>query len=61
MNMEELRESYPRAASYIEEAVNDHDEEWVLNNYNKVIQLGDIISFHDKEELPFSIQQNTRR
>jgi len=53
MNMKELRESYPRATSYIEEAVDDHDEKWVLNNYTKVMQLGVMMSVPDKEELRF--------
>jgi hypothetical protein len=37
MSMEELRESYPRATLYIEEAVNGHGEEWVLDNYIKLM------------------------
>lgn len=53
MRMEELRESYPEAASYIEKAVDDHSERWVLDNYNKVMQLGVMMPVPDKEELPF--------
>lgn len=51
---DELAEKHPEAAPLIREAVADHDEDWVIKNYNpKISSLGVVLSTPDVEELPF--------
>lgn len=47
-------QTYPEAAAYIWDAVDEHGEEWVLDHYyEKLYPLGRVIPMPDKEELPF--------
>jgi hypothetical protein len=49
-----LADEYPEAAPYIEDAVETHGEEWVLENYYiELYPLAQLMSMPDKEELPF--------
>lgn len=51
---DELQEEYPEAAPYIQKAINEHGEDWVIENYHpKISQLGVIMDVPDVEELPF--------
>ena len=51
---DELEERYPEAAPFIREAVAEHDEDWVIENYHpRVAQLGLVMAVPDLEELPF--------
>lgn len=52
--IEDLEEEYPEAAPYILEAVEEHGEEWVIENYfPKIAQLGVVMDIPPIEELPF--------
>lgn len=52
--VEDLEEEYPEAAPYILEAVEEHGEDWVIENYfPKISQLGAVMSVPSVEELPF--------
>jgi hypothetical protein len=45
---------YPEAAPYIQDAVDEHGEDWVLENYYKEIYpLTQVMAVPEKEELPF--------
>lgn len=49
-----LTENYPEAAPYIEEAVSEHGEEWVLEHYyERLYPLGRVVNMPEKDELPF--------
>ena len=49
-----LEEAYPEAAPYIKQAVNEHSEAWVPENYyQKLYPLGQVMAMPKKEELPF--------
>ena len=49
-----LADEYPEAAPYIAKAVDDHNEEWVLENYyTDLYPLSQVMSMPEKEELPF--------
>lgn len=49
-----LADEYPEAASFIAEAVDDHSEEWVLENYyTDLYPLSQVMAMPEKEELPF--------
>jgi hypothetical protein len=49
-----LEEEYPEAAPFIREAVREHGEDWVIENYFlKVAQLGVMMDIPAVEELPF--------
>jgi len=49
-----LEEMYPEAAPYIEQAVAEHGEAWVLENYyQKLYPLAQIMAMPEKEGLPF--------
>ena len=49
-----LAAEYPEAAPYIRDAVDDHGEEWVLENYyEEIYPLTQVMSVPEKEELPF--------
>ncbi|KAB1198558.1 MULTISPECIES: hypothetical protein [Haloferax] len=49
-----LDEAYPEAAAYIQNAVEEHGEEWVLDHYyEKLYPLGVIVKMPEKEELLF--------
>ncbi|WP_254823803.1 hypothetical protein [Haloglomus halophilum] len=50
---DDLKEDYPEAAEYILKAVEDHSEEWVIDNYWKIRQLGVVMDVPDVDELPF--------
>lgn len=50
----ELKEEYPEAAQYIQQAVDEHGEDWVLENYyQQLYPLAQLMSMPKKEELPF--------
>ncbi len=52
--VEDLEEEYPEAAPYILDAVEEHGEEWVLENYYpQVAELRLVMDVPEKEELPF--------
>lgn len=54
MDKEELFKEYPTMAKYIYEAVDEHGEEWVLDNYyTKFYPAGVVLQVPDKDELPF--------
>lgn len=49
-----LAAEYPEAAPFIEEAVDEHGEDWVLENYyEKIYPLKQVMAVPEKEELPF--------
>ena len=49
-----LEENYPEAAPYIREAVEEHGEEWVIENYfPQIASLGVVMAIPSIEELPF--------
>ncbi|SNR78048.1 hypothetical protein SAMN06266787_1284 [Halorubrum ezzemoulense] len=49
-----LTDEYPEAAPFIAEAVEDHGEEWVLENYySELYPLSQVMAMPEKEELPF--------
>ncbi|MDB2239396.1 MULTISPECIES: hypothetical protein [Haloferacaceae] len=49
-----LADEYPEAAPFITEAVEDHGEEWVLENYySELYPLSQVMAMPEKEELPF--------
>jgi len=49
-----LAAEYPEAAPYIQEAVDEHGEDWVLENYyKKIYPLNQVMAVPEKEELPF--------
>lgn len=49
-----LAEEYPEAAPYIQDAVDEHGEEWVLEHYyEQLYPLGVLLDMPAKEELPF--------
>ena len=51
---ETLAEDYPEAAEYIQDAVAEHGEGWVLENYyTELYPLGVVIDMPEKDELPF--------
>jgi len=51
---DKLAEEYPEAAPYIQKAVDEHGEEWVLENYyKKIYPLKQVMAVPEKEELPF--------
>lgn len=51
---DDLAEDYPEAAPYIQKAVEEHGEDWVIENYHpKISQLGVLMDVPAVEELPF--------
>jgi len=51
---QDFEENYPEAAPRIKEAVEEHGEDWVLENYYaELYPLGRIIKMPKKSELPF--------
>jgi hypothetical protein len=49
-----LTDDYPEAAPYIQQAVEEHGEEWVLEHYyEQLYPLGRVMAVPDKDELPF--------
>lgn len=51
---EDLTAAYPEAAEYIWDAVDEHGEEWVLENYyEQLYPLGVVMAVPEKAELPF--------
>lgn len=51
---ETLFDQYPEAAPYIQQAVDEHGEDWVLEHYyEKLYPLGRLIDMPEKDELPF--------
>ena len=59
---ESLAEDYPEAAPYIQEAVAEHGEDWVLEHYyEELYPLGRLMDMPEKDELRFYDTQNTRR
>lgn len=52
--VDDLAEEYPEAAPYIREAVEEHGEDWVIENYfPHIAQLGVVMDIPSVEELPF--------
>jgi hypothetical protein len=52
--VDELETAYPEAAPYIQQAVEEHGEAWVLDNYyQELYPLGRLMDVPEKEELPF--------
>lgn len=50
----DLEEEYPEGARHIRQAVDEHGEAWVLENYyTQLYPLGVVIAMPEKEELPF--------
>lgn len=51
---DDWKEEYPEAAPYIQEAIEAHGEDWVMENYFwKISQLGVVMSIPEPVELPF--------
>lgn len=48
-----LADEYPEATPYIQQAVDEHGEDWVLDNYEQLHPLGRIMKLPEKDELPF--------
>jgi len=58
--LEELEAHYPDAAQYIQQAVKDHGEQWVLDNYHIQIKpLDRFMPIPVVEELPFYDEYET--
>lgn len=50
-----LEEEYPEGVEYIRQAVAEHGEAWVLENYyEQLYPLGVVMRMPEKDELPFS-------
>jgi hypothetical protein len=51
---EQLADAYPEAAPYIQQAVDEHGEDWVLEHYyEQLYPLGQLMEMPEKDELPF--------
>ena len=51
---ETLADAYPEAAPYIQQAVDEHGEDWVLKHYYEhLYPLGRLMEMPEKDELPF--------
>ena len=51
---EMLADEYPEAAPYIQQAVDEHGEEWVLEHYyERLYPLSQLMTMPEKDELPF--------
>lgn len=51
---EPLEDEYPEAAPYIQQAIDEHGEEWVLEHYyEQLYPLSRVMAMPDKDELPF--------
>lgn len=51
---ETLADKYPEAAPYIQRAVDEHGEDWVLEHYYvRLYPLSQVMRMPEKEELPF--------
>lgn len=51
---ETLSDKYPEAAPYIQQAVEEHGEDWVLEHYyEQLYPLGQLMAMPEKDELPF--------
>jgi hypothetical protein len=49
-----LAEEYPEAAPYIQRAVDEHGEDWVLEHYyEELYPLGRLMTMPEKDELSF--------
>ena len=51
---ETLSDEYPEAAPYIQQAVEEHGEDWVLEHYyEQLYPLGRLMEMPEEDELPF--------
>ncbi|QAU11370.1 hypothetical protein EKH57_00330 (plasmid) [Halorubrum sp. BOL3-1] len=51
---ETLADEYPEAAPYIQQAVDKHGENWVLEHYyEELYPLARLMAMPEKDELPF--------
>ena len=51
---ESFADEYPEAAPYIQKAVDEHGEDWVLEHYyEQLYPLGQVMAMPEKKELPF--------
>lgn len=51
---ETLADKYPEGASYIQQAIDKHGEDWVLEHYyQQLYPLSQVMAMPEKEELPF--------
>jgi len=51
---EAFADEYPEAAPYIQHAVDEHGEEWVLEHYyQQLYPLARVMKMPDKDDLPF--------
>lgn len=51
---ETLADEYPEAALYIQQAVDEHGEDGVLENYyQQLYPLGRLMEMPERDELPF--------
>ena len=51
---ETLSDEYPEAAPYIQQVVDEHGEDWVLEHYyEQLYPLGRVVEIPEKDELPF--------
>lgn len=49
-----LADDYPEAAPYIQQAIAEHDEAWVLEHYyEELYPPAVLMEMPDREELPF--------
>ena len=49
-----LADEYPEAAPYIQQAVDEHGEDWVLAHYyEQLYPLRQVMAMSEKDELPF--------
>lgn len=52
--VDDLDTEYPEAAPYIRQAIDEHSEQWVIENYHpEITQLGVLMDIPAVEELPF--------
>lgn len=51
---EPLEDEYPEAAPYIQQAIDEHGEAWVLEHYyEQLYPLSRVMAMPEKDELPF--------
>lgn len=51
---ETFADEYPEAGPYIQQAVDERGEEWVLEHYyEQLYPLGRLMAMPEKDELPF--------
>jgi len=59
---ETLADEYPEAAPYVQKAVDEHGEDWVLENYyEQLYPLGQVMAMPEKRTSRSTMRTNTIR